>query len=54
MNSINEWGQLKKVVVGVADHATIPPLDISLRTVNYADLDFENKIKHDRIKRKIY
>jgi N-dimethylarginine dimethylaminohydrolase len=46
MNSINEWGQLTKVVVGVADYATIPPLDISLRTVNYADLDFLDKIKH--------
>lgn len=37
MQSQNEWGTLKKVVVGVSDHATVPVLDISVRTVNYAD-----------------
>lgn len=37
MQSQNEWGTLKKVVVGVADHAKVPALDISVRTVNYAD-----------------
>jgi len=36
--SVNEWDQLKKVVVGVADHAKVPKVDISVRTVNYADL----------------
>jgi len=37
MNSQNEWGKLKKVIVGVADYATVPEIDLSLRTVNYAD-----------------
>jgi len=37
MYSENEWGQLKKVIVGIADNAKIPSIDISLRTVNYAD-----------------
>jgi glycine amidinotransferase len=42
--SINEWGKLKKVVVGIADHAKIPKLDISLRTVNYANVKYEKDI----------
>lgn len=46
MFSINEWDPLKTVVVGVADHAQIPPLDISLRTVNYADVADEQHIPH--------
>ena len=33
----NEWGKLRKVVVGVADFARIPALDISFRTVLAAD-----------------
>jgi len=37
MFSSNEWDTLKKVVVGTATGAKIPALDISLRTVNYAD-----------------
>jgi N-dimethylarginine dimethylaminohydrolase len=37
MKNCNEWGQLKKVIVGIADNARIPEIDISLRTVNYAD-----------------
>lgn len=37
MLSKNEWDPLKAVIVGVADDATIPPLDDSLRMVNYAD-----------------
>lgn len=37
MLSKNEWDPLKKVIVGVADGAKIPALDISLRVVNYAD-----------------
>ena len=35
--SFNEWDQLKKVIVGVADNAQVPDIDISLRCVNYAD-----------------
>lgn len=45
MNTTNEWGALKKVVVGVADYAQIPPLDKSLRVVNYADVKDETSIK---------
>jgi glycine amidinotransferase len=37
MLSKNEWDPLKKVIVGIADNAIIPEIDISLRTVNYAD-----------------
>jgi glycine amidinotransferase len=37
MLSKNEWDPLKKVIVGIADDATIPVMDISLRTINYAD-----------------
>lgn len=44
MNSTNEWGQLKKVIVGTADYANIPSLDISLRTVNYANVVDESTI----------
>ena len=41
MKSLNEWSQLKKVIVGVADNAKIPEMDISLRVVNYADKNNE-------------
>ena len=37
MKSQNEWGQLKKVIVGVADYARVPEVEISVRTINYAD-----------------
>lgn len=37
MLSKNEWGKLQTVIVGSATDATIPRLDISLRTVNYAN-----------------
>jgi glycine amidinotransferase len=37
MKSQNEWAQLKKVIVGVADHARVPEIDKSVRTINYAD-----------------
>lgn len=33
----NEWSQLESVIVGVADHAQVPNIDISVRTVNYAN-----------------
>lgn len=42
--STNEWSQLKKVIVGIADGAKIPELDISLRTVNYANVVDEKQI----------
>ena len=44
--TLNEWGTLKKVVVGVADYATIPPLDISFRTVLAADKKDDHSIIH--------
>jgi len=44
MLSKNEWDPLKTVIVGIADDATIPALDISLRTVNYADVEDETTI----------
>jgi len=37
MKSQNEWDKLERVIVGVADYATIPEVDLSLRTINYAD-----------------
>lgn len=48
MFSQNEWDPLKKVVVGIADGARIPPLDLSLRTVNYADVLDEKLIPTGR------
>jgi glycine amidinotransferase len=42
-NSKNEWSQSKKVIVGIADEAKIPEIDLSMRTINYADkLDISN------------
>ena len=41
----NEWGQLRKVIVGIADNAKIPyDIDISLRCVNFADKTDETEI----------
>ena len=37
MSSSNEWSQLKKVIVGIADGAKVPEIDLSVRTINYAD-----------------
>lgn len=34
----NEWGKLKRIIVGTATGAQVPPLDDSLRYVNYADV----------------
>jgi N-dimethylarginine dimethylaminohydrolase len=53
MSSSNEWSSLKKVVVGVADYANIPNLDISLRTVNYADIIDENSIPYGPYPKKV-
>lgn len=36
MLSSNEWDPLQEVIVGCADGAQIPGLDISLRTINYS------------------
>ena len=37
MKSQNELDKLKKVIVGVADYARVPEVDLSVRTINYAD-----------------
>jgi glycine amidinotransferase len=44
MLSKNEWDPLETVIVGIADDAKIPSVDISLRTVNYADVKDVNEI----------
>ena len=36
-SSTNEWTKLKKVIVGISDGAKVPEIDLSLRTINYAD-----------------
>ena len=46
MYATNEWDQLKKVIVGVADYAKIPAMDKSLRTINYAG---EQDVTHVKI-----
>lgn len=33
MLASNEWGKLKKVIVGVADHAVMPPVEKDTRTI---------------------
>ena len=38
MYSKNEWGQLRKIVVGHAHNARVPKVDVSLRHINYADV----------------
>lgn len=45
MYSTNEWDKLKKVIVGVPDYATIPHMDKSLRTINYAGIEDTSKVK---------
>lgn len=44
-NSSNEWGNLKKVVVGSATDARVPEIDYSMRCINYADVHDETQIK---------
>lgn len=48
MLSKNEWDPLKKVIVGIADDAIIPDLEMSLKTVNYADVKDERDIPKGR------
>lgn len=45
MNSSNEWSQLKKIVVGIANNAKMPSVDLSVRTVNHADILDSKDIK---------
>lgn len=38
MGSKNEYDKLKKVIVGVADHANRPDMSLDVRCINYADV----------------
>ena len=51
--SKNEWDPLKTVIVGTATDARIPNPDVSLRTVNYADVEDIKKIPHGDYPRKV-
>lgn len=44
MYARNEWDQLKTVIVGTATGARVPALDVSLRCVNYADIEDTSEI----------
>ena len=44
MLASNEWGKLKKVIVGVADHAVMPPVEKDTRTINYAGVKPKKKL----------
>lgn len=48
MLSKNEWDPLKTVIVGRADNAQIPPVDLSLWTINYADKKHQSEIPSGR------
>jgi len=45
MYAKNEWDPLKKVIVGTATGACVPPMDKSLRCVNYADVSDVSNIQ---------
>lgn len=44
MPCINEWSPLKKMVVGIADGARYPEVDLSVRVVNNCDIHNEQDI----------
>ena len=44
MLSSNEWDPLTHVILGRADGARIPDMDISLRTINYSHLTDVNSV----------
>ena len=44
MYATNEWDKLKKVIVGVADYATMPPVEKDTRTINYAGVKPKKKM----------
>jgi N-dimethylarginine dimethylaminohydrolase len=43
-NSKNEWSQLRTVIVGIAQEAKVPEIDLSMRTINYADVNDTSNI----------
>lgn len=45
MYATNEWDQLKKVIVGTATGAQIPNMDMSMRLVNYADIQDSRTVR---------
>lgn len=42
----NEWDPLQHVIVGRADGACIPKMDVSLRTINYSHLDNVDEVPY--------
>ena len=44
MYATNEWDKLKKVIIGVADYATMPPVEKDTRTINYAGVKPRKKM----------
>lgn len=45
MYATNEWDKLTEVIVGTAQGARVPDLDLSMRLVNYADVPDESTIR---------
>ena len=41
---MNEWGKVKKVIVGIANKARYVPDDVGVRQVNYADRSLDDHI----------
>lgn len=41
INSHNDWGKLRSIIVGRADHARVPTADVSTMSFSYADCDAE-------------
>ena len=41
---MNEWGKVKKVIVGIATGANYLPDDIGVRHINYADRSLTDPI----------
>lgn len=46
MATNNEWGNLKKIIVGIVDNSKVPSMDFSLRTVNYSHLSDVSGVKN--------
>lgn len=53
MTSRNEWDPLRTVIVGIADDARVPELDISMRVVNYADRHDVSQVKSGKYPDKV-
>ena len=53
MKNCNEWGQLRKVIVGRAEQAKMPSVDLSVRTVNHADIIYADYIRDGDYPKKV-